>query len=253
MTPRLVVHELSKHFGGIVAADGVSFELLDAECLGLIGPNGAGKTTVCSIIAGEQMASAGTVRLDGHDLAGLPVYQRARRGLSRTYQRLEIFPEMTVLDHLLVAQGVHDGATGLLGDLMGSGGSSQQQKNAAEETLELVGLGDYADVVVGTLSLGYCRLVELARSLVVNPRVLLADEPSSGLDSLESVAMGDVLQRAQRERGLSIILVEHDLEMVARLSDRVVVMQSGLVVATGSFDEVMADQDVRDAYLGVGK
>ena len=88
---------------------------------------------------------------------------------------------------------------------------------------------------------------------MVNPRVLLADEPSSGLDSLESVAMGDVLQRAQRERGLSIILVEHDLEMVARLSDRVVVMQSGLVVATGSFDEVMADQDVRDAYLGVGK
>lgn len=250
MTHRLEVRNLQKRFGGVVAVDDVSFTVDAGECLGLIGPNGAGKTTVFSMVAGEIESDGGSVVLDGKHIERLHSFQRARFGIARTYQRLEVFPEMTVLDHLIVAQSAHSGSTGVLRDLRGKGAASKEEIEAADVVLEQVGLTAHRNEFVGRLSLGTCRMVELARALVVEPSVLLADEPSSGLDDYETRAMADVLASVQQKRGLAIVLVEHDLAIVAALTSRVVVMDVGRVLAEGPFKETMANDRVRHAYLG---
>ena len=249
-TPQLVVSGLTKRFGGLVAVDDVSLELALGECLGLIGPNGAGKTTVFTLVAGEATPDDGSVALSGRSMNGLAPHERARRGIARTYQRLEVFPQMTVLEHLLVAQEAHRGTTGVFRDLIGRGAPREEEIGRAMVVLERVGLVDKVDAIVGTLSLGTCRLVELARALVTSPRVLLADEPSSGLDSNETAVVGELLA-SLRDEGLSLILVEHDLSLVSSVTDRVTVLNLGRTIATGTYDEVMADPAVRTAYLGV--
>jgi branched-chain amino acid transport system ATP-binding protein len=249
MTPRLEVEGLTKRFGGLVAVDRMSFSIGPAESVALIGPNGAGKTTVFSLVAGEIEADAGSVRLDGREIGGTPAFRRSRWGIARTYQRLEVFPEMTVLEHLLVAQSAHRGQIGVLRDLLGRGRPTAEELGRAEAVLEEVGLEHQRDVVVGTMSLGQCRLVELARAIATQPTVLLADEPSSGLDSIESRDIVDVLLDLRR-RGLSLALVEHDLDVVAAAAERVVVLDLGCVIAEGTFEEVMALEAVRRAYLG---
>ena len=249
---RLEVRSLSKRFGGLLAVDGVSFSVEVGECVGLIGPNGAGKTTVFSLIAGEREPTGGSVVLEGRSLDRLAAFRRARLGLARTYQRLEVFPDMTVLDHLLVAQLAHRGSTGVIRDLLGRGRPTQTEIGRATEVLDQVGLADEADRVVASLSLGTCRLVELARALVTSPSLLLADEPSSGLDAEESARLGEVLVR-QREAGLAIVVVEHDLDVVTQVCDRAVVMDLGRVIADAPVAEALADPAVRSAYLGVGR
>ncbi len=249
-SPRLRATGLTKRFGGLLAVDGVSLEVAPSECLGLIGPNGAGKTTVFSMIAGEIEADAGTVELDGREVGSLASHLRARRGIARTYQRLEVFSEMTVLEHLLVAQEAHRGSTGVVRDLIGRGAPTGDELGRAHEVLVRVGIDHLAASVVGTLSLGTCRLVELARALVTSPSVLLADEPSSGLDSHETAEVGDLLG-SLRDEGLAMILVEHDLSLVGRVTDRVVVIDLGRPIAVGTFDEVIGTPSVRAAYLGV--
>jgi branched-chain amino acid transport system ATP-binding protein len=246
---RLRCEGLAKHFGGLRAVDDVGFCVEEGELVALIGPNGAGKTTVFTLLAGEDRADGGTVELDGRRIDRLAVHQRARRGMARTYQRLEVFPDLTVLDHLLVAQAGHRGSTGVIRDLLGHGRPTSDEVGRAMAVLRRLGIESLADTVVARLSLGSCRLVELARALVTSPVVLLADEPSSGLDAAESSAIAELL-RELRDEGLAIVLIEHDLELVAAVADRVVVMDLGRVLATGSYDEVMADGAVRAAYLG---
>jgi len=248
--PRLSASSLTKRFGGLVAVDDVSIEIAEGECLGLIGPNGAGKTTVFALIAGEIEADAGTILLEGEHLESLPAYRRARKGVARTYQRLEGFPEMTVLVHLLFAQTAHRGSTGVVRDVLGKGRPSVDELGRAEAVLERIGLSAQASTVVGTMSLGSCRLVELARALVTSPKVLLADEPSSGLDSYETRDLGELLTELRETQGISIALVEHDLTMVRAVADRVAVMDLGRVIAAGTYDQVMAVDRVRSAYLG---
>jgi len=250
-SPRLVVEGLSKRFGGLVAVDDVSLEVRAGECVGLIGPNGAGKTTVFALIAGELDPDAGTIVLDGHHLEDLASHRRARMGIARTYQRLEVYPEMTVLEHLLVAQSAHRGSIGVLRDLAGHGRPSADELGRAEQVLDRLGLRARASTVVGTMSLGSCRLVELARALVTSPTLLLADEPSSGLDTYETKDIADLLTELRDTQGLSIAIVEHDLTMVKAVSDRVVVLDLGRVIAEGTYHEVMAVEAVRAAYLGV--
>ena len=246
---RLEVLAVTKRFGGLVAARDVSFSVGPGECVGLIGPNGAGKTTVFGVIAGEIEPSAGSVHLEGRPIDRLAAHRRARLGVARTYQRLEVFPDMTVLDHLLVAQLAHRGSTGVVRDLIGHGRPTATEVGRADEVLARLGIEDQRDRVVATLSLGTCRLVEMARALVTSPTLLLADEPSSGLDAGESDAMGALLARL-RDEGLSIVLVEHDLELVARTCDRAVVMDLGQVIADGPVATVLADDEVHAAYLG---
>ena len=247
---RLEVSGLTKRFGGLLAVEDVSFTLEASESLALIGPNGAGKTTVFAMIAGELEADAGSVSLEGVDPSEAPAFRRGRLGIARTYQRLEVFPEMTVLEHLLVAESAHRGQIGVLRDLLGRGKPTVEELGRPEATLARVDLLGVKDQAVGTMSLGQCRLVELARALVSEPKVLLADEPSSGLDSVESRDVVDLLIEL-RDQGLSVALVEHDLDVVRAVAQRVVVLDLGRLIAEGTYDEVMAISEVRRAYLGV--
>jgi branched-chain amino acid transport system ATP-binding protein len=242
---------VSKYFGGIQAIRDVTFVVEPGEIVGLVGPNGAGKTTLFNCICGQLRPEAGTIELSGTDLGGMPTYRRARLGIGRTYQRIEMFPDLTVRDHLLVAERSRRGDGRLWKDLFNLAAPSPDETAHVSEVLDLVDLLDFADVPVSALGLGLCRLVELGRALVGNPRLLLADEPSSGLDVHETRDLASVLRTLQSERGLAVLLVEHDLRMVSEVVDRAIVMDLGQVIAEGSFDEVMADPGVRQAYLGV--
>jgi branched-chain amino acid transport system ATP-binding protein len=247
----LRVIDVTKTFGGITAVDSVSFDVHSGESVGLVGPNGAGKTTVFNCICGQLQPQRGSVELAGKDLLEMPTYRRARLGIGRTYQRVEIFPDMTVRDHLLVAERARRRQGRLWKDLCNRSDPTPEEDQRVAEVLELVGIDDQAESPVSTLGLGSCRLVELARALVANPVLLLADEPSSGLDVHETRELSQVLQMLQRERGMAVLLVEHDLSMVASVVDRTIVMNLGAVIAEGTFDEVMADASVRQAYLGL--
>ena len=250
-TPLLRVDQVSKVFGGITAVESVCFELEAGESVGLVGPNGAGKTTLFNCICGQLNPERGTIELAGEPLLGIPTYKRARLGIGRTYQRVEVFPDMTVRDHLMVADRARHREGSLLKDLLNRSAPSPEERRRVNEVLELVGIESRADDPVSSLGLGLCRLVELARALVSEPVLLLADEPSSGLDVQETHELAQVLRKLQRERGMAVLLVEHDLGMVGSVVDRTIVMNLGAVIAAGEFDEVMADPSVRQAYLGL--
>ncbi len=249
--PLLRVTGVSKSFGGIAAVTGVSLEVEAGESVGLVGPNGAGKTTLFNCICGQLRPERGSVELAGTEVLGLPTYKRARLGISRTYQRVEIFPDMTVEEHLMVAVRAGERRSQLWRDLCNLSAPTAEETARVHAVLELIGIEEQASTPVSALGLGSCRLVELGRALVSEPILLLADEPSSGLDIRETHDLAQVLRRLQREHGMAMLLVEHDLGMVGEVVDRTVVMNLGEVIAEGAFDDVMADPDVRRAYLGV--
>jgi len=246
----LDVSGVSKSFGGIAAVSEMTFTVARGESVGLVGPNGAGKTTLFNCICGQLKPDQGTICLEGESIVELPVYKRARRGLGRTYQRVEVFPDMSVREHLLVAERARRGAGHLWQDLCNKSKPSTEEVERVAEVLDLVGIAHRADTPVSALGLGSCRLVELARALAADPVLLLADEPSSGLDVRETEELAHVLRTLQQERGMAVLLVEHDLSMVGAVVDRTLVMDLGSMVAEGTFDEVMADPNVRNAYLG---
>lgn len=249
--PLLQVSGVSKTFGGIAAVSSVNLVVGRGESVGLVGPNGAGKTTLFNCICGQLQPERGSIELDGRELLAMPTFKRARLGIGRTYQRVEIFPDMTVRDHLVVAVRSRGRQGRLWKDLCNMSAPTPEERERVKAVLELVGIEDRADSPVSTLGLGSCRLVELARALAAEPVLLLADEPSSGLDVHETHELAQVLQMLQRERGMAILLVEHDLGMVGEVVDRTVVMDLGVVIADGTFAEVMSDANVRHAYLGV--
>ena len=249
-TPLLSLRNVSKSFGGIHAVHGISFDVGAGESVGLVGPNGAGKTTLFNCVCGQLRNDEGDILFCGTSLTALPTFKRARLGIGRTYQKVEMFTDMSVRDHLLVAERSRHGEGRLWKDLLSMSRVTKEESANVEASLELVGISAFADTSVNALGLGHCRLVELARALVAEPKVLLADEPSSGLDIRETAEVAAVLRTVQRERGTGILLVEHDLAMVAEVVDRTVVMDLGSMVAEGTFDDVMANPIVRKAYLG---
>ena len=242
--------EIRKRFGGITALDGVSVSVDAGEAVGLVGPNGAGKTTLFNCLLGVLRPDSGTITFDGHDLTRLPIHRRARLGIGRTFQRVELFAEMTVRQHLLVAERARRGDGSLVRDLLNRGGPRAEEMERADAVLDLLGLVAVGDCVAESLTLGQSRLVEVGRALMTEPRLLLLDEPSSGLDQAESLALADVLAEVQRDRGTAILLVEHDLAMVDRLATRMYVLDFGRGIAEGAPGDVMADAGVRRAYLG---
>lgn len=246
----LSLRGVCKSFGGIQAVHSITFEVTAGECVGLVGPNGAGKTTLFNCVCGQLRPESGEIRFDGTPLNGLPTYKRARLGIGRTYQKVEVFTDMTVRDHLMVAERARRGEARLWRDLLNLSKPTEDEVARVDATLELVGITRLAGTSVNALGLGNCRLVELARALASEPKILLADEPSSGLDLHETAEVAAVLRHVQQERGTAILLVEHDLSMVAEVVDRTVVMDLGALLAEGTFDEVMADPNVRHAYLG---
>lgn len=241
---------LSKRFGGVVALTETSLEVRSAEAVGLVGPNGAGKTTLFNCLLGVVRPDSGSVFFDGRRIDGLKLHQRARLGIGRTFQRLELFSGMTVLDHLLVAKRARGSGARMWRDLLGIGGPSREEMDDADRVLELVGLSGYAHSMVESLSLGHGRLLELGRAIIGRPRLLMLDEPSSGLDSAETAVLVDVVRKVRAETGAALLLVEHDLDMVSVLVDRLYVLDFGKLIADGPIDQVLADEAVRTAYLG---
>ncbi len=249
-SPILSLRGVCKSFGGIQAVHSITFDVAPGESVGLVGPNGAGKTTLFNCVCGQLHPDEGDIEFGGTLLAGMPTYKRARLGIGRTYQKVEVFTDMSVRDHLMVAERARQGESRLWRDLLNLSKPTKDEVQRVEATLELVGITALAGTSVNALGLGNCRLVELARALAMEPKILLADEPSSGLDLRETAEVAAVLRTVQRERGTAVLLVEHDLAMVAEVVDRTVVMDLGAMICEGTFDEVMANPSVRDAYLG---
>ena len=250
MTRVLIAHELTKRFAGITALDRVSMEIDEGERVGLIGPNGAGKTTFFNCMLGVLPTDHGRVELAGKDISRMRVSQRARLGIGRTFQRIELFRDSTVRDHLFIAERVRRGQGRLWKDLLGLGRPRPDELAACDEVLELLGLRHLADEPIERLSLGQCRLVEVGRALMTQPKVLLLDEPSSGLDRAETAKLAKTLQEVQAAQGFAILLVEHDVELVASFTTRCYALDFGRLIVEGSSKDVLASPEVRAAYLG---
>jgi branched-chain amino acid transport system ATP-binding protein len=251
MTPLLEAREVSKRFAGITALDHVSLSIDAGEFVGLIGPNGAGKTTFFNCLYGFLRPDRGLVLFDGDDITHTATYRRARLGMARTFQRTELFTGMSVREHLLVAERARTTGVTLWRDLLLRGRVTDDERELADQMLDLLGLGNEADRPIESLSLGRTRLVELGRALMTRPRLLFLDEPSSGLDRTETDEMARVLVDAQREHGTAIVLIEHDIDLVQHVTTRLYVLDYGKLIASGETATVFADPDVRHAYLGV--
>ena len=241
---------ITKSFSGIRALDDVTLQVDEGERVGLIGPNGAGKTTLFNCILGNLRPDTGSVSLNGVDLGSMPVHRRARMGMGRTFQKIELFGDTTVAEHLLIAERVRRGDGALWKDLLGRGRPTPDEIRRCGEVLDLLGLTDLAEQPIEALSLGQGRLVEVGRALVTGPRLLLLDEPSSGLDRTETDALAATLVEIQRQKGFAVLLVEHDVELVAAFTERTYVLDFGHLIADGPTEEMMADDRVRAAYLG---
>ncbi|MHB8438902.1 MAG: ABC transporter ATP-binding protein [Acidimicrobiales bacterium] len=248
--PLLDVSGVSVRFGGVQALLDVALAVGEGESVALVGPNGAGKTTLFDCISGQRRADGGTVDFAGRRIDGLAAHRRARLGIARTFQRLEVFPELTVREHLLLAARARRGDAVLWKDLLHLTPVRADERAESDQLIEMLGLAPLADVPVASLGLGRCRLVEIARALATGPRLLLADEPSSGLDPHEADELASVLKQVTEEHGVALLLVEHDLRVVAACASRVIVLDTGQVIAEGGFDDVIALDAVRKAYLG---
>ena len=250
----LAVDDVRLAFGGLVVLDGVSFEARRGELFALIGPNGAGKTSVLNCISGVYRPSAGAIRLDGHAIAGQRPDRIARAGVARTFQHAELFAHMTVLENLLIARHARIGGT-LLGDgLFGPSARRREarEREAVEAVIEFVELERYRKAPVADLPFGLQKVVGFARALAMEPRLLLLDEPSAGLNREEKEDLARIILRIKYERGVGMIWVEHDMQMVADLADRLYVLNYGRFVTMGTPVEVLHDPRVIEAYLGTG-
>ncbi len=248
--PAVAASGMSHSFDGIYALIDVDLEVGPGERVGLIGPNGAGKTTLFNCLLGVISADRGRVEVDGRDVTDLPLYQRARLGMGRTFQRIELFAEATVREHLLVAERYRRGDGRLWKDLLGRGKPTADEIANCDRMLEMLGLEDLADEPSEHLSLGRGRLLEVARALVTQPRVLLLDEPSSGLDQAETEDLARSLREVQSEEGFAVLLVEHDVDFVKEFTSRCYAMDSGALIGQGLTAEVIESDEVRVAYLG---
>ncbi len=239
----LQAHDVTVRFGGVTAVQNASLDVIAGQITGLIGPNGAGKTTFFNVLTGLQKPTDGSVYFDGEDITGKPTHERARRGIARTFQRLEAFGSLSVWENVLVAAEIHRQHAQRI--KRGTGSPSQ----VAERLIERVGLQRYADRQADTIPTGIARLLELARALACDPRLLLLDEPSSGLSTTETEDFGDLLEELADE-GRAVLIVEHDMELIMRVCDHLHVLDFGQVIASGSPAEVRASDRVQAAYLG---
>lgn len=241
-------------FGGITAVSSVDLQVQRGELVGLLGPNGAGKTTLFEVLSGFLPPSSGSVWLEGRDITSLPVHKRTARGLSRGFQDARLFPAMSVLDVLTLAQERRvRGRTDLLSELLRGPAARRCERLArarAAESIERFGLQRYRDAAVAELSTGTRRVVEIAAVLSQEPTVLLLDEPTAGITTKETEALAELLGDIRKASGVTMLLIEHDVPMVMGLADRVYVMEAGAVLTSGLPADVVADERVVRAYFG---
>ncbi|WP_321798582.1 high-affinity branched-chain amino acid ABC transporter ATP-binding protein LivG [Burkholderia sp. BCC1988] len=248
----LKVAGLQMRFGGLLAVDGIDFDVRCNEVFAIIGPNGAGKTTVFNCVGGFYKPTGGDVVLDGHAIAGLPSHQIALKGLVRTFQNIRLFKSLTVVENLLVAQH-RKVKSGLLPGLFSTPAYRRAEKEALERAavwLDRMGLKSVANRQAGTLSYGHQRRLEIARCMITEPRLLMLDEPAAGLNPQEKIELQHLIDKLRHEFGVSVLLIEHDMSLVMGVSDRILVMEHGRPIVIGTPEAVRNDPRVIKAYLG---
>jgi len=254
--PVLELDGLTKRYGGITAVNDVDLALREGEVLGLIGPNGAGKTTLFDLVSGYQMPDAGRIRYEGLDITDLGVEERARRKLVRRFQDARLFPSLTVFETLLVALEQRLEVRSVVLGGAGTPRSRRSERRAqaqAVRLLELLELGAYRDKFVKELSTGLRRIVDIACVLATEPKVLLLDEPSSGIAQREAEGLAPLLGRVRFETGCSILIIEHDMPLISAVADELVALESGAVVMRGTPEQVLNDERVIRSYLGTSE
>jgi len=247
----LETESLSKSFGGVHAVQEVSFSVRPGQIKGIIGPNGAGKTTLFNLITGVYRPDRGSIRFDGETCAGLAPYQMAERGIARTFQNVELFERMSVLENVMVGRHPRTRA-GFISAAFRLGRARGEERLIREKSLEIlgfVGIADKGDWASSALPFGLQRVVEIARALATEPRLLLLDEPASGLNAVETRDLGRLLGRI-RDRGITVLLVEHDMSLTMEICDEILVMDYGRPLAEGTPREIQRHPQVIAAYLG---
>jgi branched-chain amino acid transport system ATP-binding protein len=250
--PILKIDHVTMQFGGVTALNDVNFHIDKGEILGLIGPNGAGKTTCFNVMTGVYTATSGAVTFDGQSLAGLKRFQITKRGIARTFQNIRLFPDMTAVENVMVGADANH-QTSVLGALVGSRRHHAEERRGRERAMELLsfmGIADRAGDAARNLPYGYQRRLEIARALATDPKLLCLDEPAAGFTPAEKVELMDLIRKI-RAQGYTVLLIEHDMSLVMGVTDRIVVLDFGKVIAMGSPAEVQNNPDVIAAYLGV--
>ncbi len=248
----IAVQDVVKHFGGVAAVDGVSMEIKQGTITGLIGPNGAGKSTLFNLIAGNLNPESGSIYLDGEDVTGLKPHVLFSKGLLRTFQIAHEFHSLSVLDNLMMVPSLQVGES-LLGAWFKREKVVRQEaemRGKAEEVISFLNMGHLANELAGNLSGGQKKLLELGRTMMVSPKVVILDEVGAGVNRTLLKEIGDAILSMNRERGFTFCMIEHDMDFISRLCDPVVVMAEGKILAQGSAEEIKANEDVIEAYLG---
>ena len=244
--------ELAVHFGGIKAVDSVSFDVRPGEVFAIIGPNGAGKTTIFNLISRIYNATSGTLTFDGQDITHLAPDKIAGLGIARTFQNIELFANATVLQNLLIGRHCHSqvGIIPQLGFLPSVRRAEIAHREKVEDVIAFLDLQRYRETLIASLPYGVRKIVELGRALCIEPKLLLLDEPSSGLNVEETEVMGFWIEDIKKDLGITVIMVEHDMTLVSMVSDRVMALNYGRVLAMGTPSEVQSDPEVIRAYIG---
>ena len=250
----IVVENLVKTFGGFRAVDGASLSIQEGSITGLIGPNGAGKTTLFNVIAGVLEPSGGRVRMQGEDITGLPPHTLFSKGLLRTFQIAHEFSSMTVRENLMMVPGAQSGET-LWNAWFGRGRIANEERALlakADGVLEFLTIDHLKDEKAGNLSGGQKKLLELGRTMMVDAKIVFLDEVGAGVNRTLLNTIGDAIIRLNKERGYTFVVIEHDMDFIGRLCDPVICMAEGKVLAEGTLDEIKANEQVIEAYLGTG-
>ena len=253
--PLLSIEQLSKSFGGLSAIHQLDIHVAEGEIVSVIGPNGAGKTTFFNLVTGMEHPDQGSILFDGKDVVGLRPNQILRLGMARTFQNVRLFPSMTVKENVMVGQHCRTRA-GLLGAIFKTRAQRGEETRIAEKADDVLGFfgtrlaGYRHDQLAFTLSYANRRRLEIARAMATEPRLLLLDEPTAGMNPRETVELTELIGRLRNEKGFTIVLIEHDMQVVKNVSDRVVVLDHGVKLTEGSYEEVSTNEAVIEAYLG---